>query len=70
MISVRVTDVKMEGGRSIVTVDRARMYSLVANESVAPGSLQVTALDAGVLALRVYVYFVRSQLGRPGRYQV
>ena len=43
-------DVKMEGGRSVVTVDRARMYSLVANESVATGSLKLTALDAGVSA--------------------
>jgi hypothetical protein len=43
-------DVKITGGRAIVTVDRARMYSLVANESVDTGSLKITALDPGVSA--------------------
>lgn len=43
-------DVKTEGSRSIITVDRARMYSLVATESVMPGSLKLSALDAGVSA--------------------
>jgi thiol-disulfide isomerase/thioredoxin len=43
-------DVKGENGRTFVTVDRARMYNLVANESVMPGSLQLHALDAGVSA--------------------
>jgi hypothetical protein len=43
-------DVKVVEGRLIVTVDRARMYSLVANESVGAGSLKITALDPGVSA--------------------
>jgi hypothetical protein len=43
-------DVKIAEGRTIVTVDRARMYSLVANESVVTGSLKLTALDPGVSA--------------------
>jgi thiol-disulfide isomerase/thioredoxin len=43
-------DVKAEGSELIVTVDRARMYSLVANQSVVPGSLKLTALDAGLSA--------------------
>jgi len=43
-------DVKPENGRAFVTVDRARMYNLVANESVMPGSLQLKALDPGVTA--------------------
>ncbi len=43
-------DVKITGGRAVVTVDRARMYSLVANESVDTGSLKITALDPGVWA--------------------
>jgi thiol-disulfide isomerase/thioredoxin len=44
------TDVKVENGRNFITVDRARMYNLVANESVMPGSLHLQALDAGVSA--------------------
>lgn len=43
-------DVNVEGSRLIITVDRPRMYSLVANESVVPGHLKLTALDAGVSA--------------------
>ena len=43
-------DVKADGGRLFVTVDRARMYSLVANESVLPGSIKLSALEAGVSA--------------------
>ena len=43
-------DVKPENGRSFVTVDRARMYNLVANESVLPASLQLKALDPGLSA--------------------
>jgi thiol-disulfide isomerase/thioredoxin len=43
-------DVKFADGRAIVTVDRARMYSLVSNESVVTGSLKITALDADVSA--------------------
>ena len=41
------TDVKPDGGRFVVTVDRPRMYSLIANESVTPGSLKLIARDAG-----------------------
>jgi thiol-disulfide isomerase/thioredoxin len=41
-------DVTIEHGRSFVNLDRARMYSLVANESVLPGALQLKMLDAGI----------------------
>jgi thiol-disulfide isomerase/thioredoxin len=43
-------EVKVVEGRSIVAVDRPRMYSLVANESVVAGSLKITMLDPGVSA--------------------
>jgi thiol-disulfide isomerase/thioredoxin len=43
-------DVKIVDGRSLVTIDRARMYSLVANESVVTGSLKITALEPGFSA--------------------
>ncbi|MGH7934546.1 MAG: redoxin domain-containing protein [Candidatus Binataceae bacterium] len=43
-------DVKLENGRTFVTVERSRMYSLVANESVLPGSLELKALDPGLSA--------------------
>jgi hypothetical protein len=43
-------DVKIAEGSSVVTVDQARMYSLVTNESVVTGSLKLTALDPGVSA--------------------
>lgn len=43
-------DVKAENGRAFVTVDRARMYNLAANESVLPASLQLKALDPGLSA--------------------
>jgi thiol-disulfide isomerase/thioredoxin len=43
-------DVKIENGRAFVTIDRARMYNLVANESVVPGNLELKALDAGFSA--------------------
>ena len=43
-------DVNVVEGRSIVAVDRPRMYSLVANESVVAGSLKITMLDPGVSA--------------------
>lgn len=43
-------DVKMEGGRAFIDVDSARMYRLVANESVAAESLRITALEDGVTA--------------------
>jgi len=41
-------DVTTENGRAFVTVDRARMYNLAANESVLPASLQLKALDPGL----------------------
>jgi thiol-disulfide isomerase/thioredoxin len=41
-------DVKFENGRTFVTVDRPRMYGLVANESVASGALKLIAHDSGV----------------------
>jgi thiol-disulfide isomerase/thioredoxin len=40
-------DVQIEYTRNFVTVDRARMYNLVANQSVAPGAVQLKALDPG-----------------------
>ena len=43
-------DVNFSNSQSIVTIDRARMYSLVANESVVTGSLKITMLDADVSA--------------------
>jgi thiol-disulfide isomerase/thioredoxin len=43
-------DAKLENGRVFVTVDRPRMYNLVANESVLPGSLELRVLDAGITA--------------------
>jgi len=43
-------DVRHENGRAIVTVDRARMYNLVANDSVAHGSLTLKAEQAGLSA--------------------
>ena len=43
-------DVKIEYKRNFVTVDRARMYNLVAHQSVAPGALQLKALDPGFSA--------------------
>ncbi|HKN12611.1 MAG TPA: redoxin family protein [Candidatus Binatus sp.] len=46
-------DVKFEGERGFVTVDRPRMYSLVANESVVSGALTIRAEVAG---LAVYAF--------------
>jgi thiol-disulfide isomerase/thioredoxin len=43
-------DVRIEDGRSIVTVDRPRMYNLVANESVVPGALELRVRQAGLSA--------------------
>lgn len=43
-------DVKFEGERGIITVDRPRMYSLVANDSVVSGSLTLRAEAAGLAA--------------------
>ena len=40
-------DAKLENGRFLVTVDRPRMYNLIANESVTPGSLRLIARDPG-----------------------
>jgi len=45
--------VKFEGERGFVTVDRPRMYSLVANESVVSGALTIRAEVAG---LAVYAF--------------
>jgi thiol-disulfide isomerase/thioredoxin len=41
------SDVKLESGRLFVTVDRPRMYSLIANESVVSGTLRLAARDVG-----------------------
>jgi hypothetical protein len=43
-------DAKPENERVFVTVDRPRMYNLVANDSVLPGSLELKVLDAGITA--------------------
>jgi hypothetical protein len=43
-------DLTIEHGRSFVNLDRARMYSLVANESVMPGALHLKMLDGGISA--------------------
>jgi thiol-disulfide isomerase/thioredoxin len=42
------SDVAIENGRCFITVDRARMYSLIANPSVLSGSLGLKVLDPGV----------------------
>jgi hypothetical protein len=41
------TDVKADSGRLFVTVDRARMYGLVANESVTSGGIKLIARGGG-----------------------
>jgi hypothetical protein len=46
-------DVKFEGDRGFITVDRPRMYSVVANESVVSGSVTIRADTAG---LAVYAF--------------
>jgi thiol-disulfide isomerase/thioredoxin len=46
-------DVKFEGDRGFITVDRPRMYSVVANESVVSGSVTIRAEAAG---LAVYAF--------------
>lgn len=43
-------DVKVENGRAAIVVDQPRMYSLVANESVIPGAIELRAGDAGLTA--------------------
>ena len=42
------TDVKTIDGRAIVNVERPRMYNLVDNDNVNQGTLELTALDAGL----------------------
>ncbi len=46
-------DVRVEGERGIITVERPRMYNLVANKSVQPGELELRALEPG---LAVYAF--------------
>jgi hypothetical protein len=46
-------DVKFDGDRGFVVVDRPRMYNLVANDSVMSGSLELRAEQAG---LAVYAF--------------
>jgi hypothetical protein len=41
-------DVKFDGERGFITVDRPRMYSLVANDSVVSGAVTLKADQAGV----------------------
>jgi thiol-disulfide isomerase/thioredoxin len=43
-------DVRMEDGRAIVTIERPRMYNLVANDSVLSGALELRATVAGLCA--------------------
>ena len=43
-------DVDLENGRCFITVERPRMYSLIANPSVFSGSLRLKILDPGVSA--------------------
>jgi thiol-disulfide isomerase/thioredoxin len=43
-------DVKFEGERSYVSVDRPRMYNLVANDSVISGAVTIRAQAAGLAA--------------------
>jgi len=42
------SDVSLEHGRCFITVDRPRMYSLIANPSVLSGGLRLKMLDPGV----------------------
>jgi thiol-disulfide isomerase/thioredoxin len=44
------SDVVFENGRCFITVDRPRMYSLIANPSVLSGSLKLKMLDPGATA--------------------
>jgi hypothetical protein len=48
-------DVKFEGERAFITVDRPRMYSLVANESVVSGAVTIRA-DAAGLAVYAFTF--------------
>ena len=42
------SDVAIENGRLFIIVNRPRMYSLIANQSILSGSLEIKMLDAGV----------------------
>ncbi len=44
------SDAVLQNGRCFITVDRPRMYSLIANPSVLSGSLRLKILDPGVTA--------------------
>jgi hypothetical protein len=44
------SDAVAQNGRCFITVDRPRMYSLIANPSVVSGSLRLKMLDPGVTA--------------------
>jgi thiol-disulfide isomerase/thioredoxin len=44
------SDVTFENGRCFITVDRPRMYSLIANPSVLSGSIRLKMLDPGITA--------------------
>ena len=44
------SDVEIRHGRCFITVERPRMYSLIANPSVLSGSLRLKMLDAGLTA--------------------
>jgi len=48
-------DAKFEGERAFITVDRPRMYSLVANESVVSGAVTIRA-DAAGLAVYAFTF--------------
>jgi thiol-disulfide isomerase/thioredoxin len=51
------SDVTFENGRCFITVDRPRMYSVIANPSVMSGSLRLKMLDPG---LTVYAFTFMS----------
>jgi len=51
------SDVTIENRRAFVSVDRPRMYALIANDSVHSGSLRLKALDPG---LSVYAFTFTS----------
>jgi len=48
-------DVKFEGDCGFITVDRPRMYNVVANESVVSGSVTIRA-DAAGLAVYAFTF--------------
>ena len=51
------TDAKTENGRTVVNVERPRMYNLVDNETVNQGAIELKALDPG---LAVYAFTFTS----------